>query len=51
MIFVSLVYQELRYVILEDFLGQHNENIYERRANQAHLHYEGGMFGISRLNA
>jgi hypothetical protein len=47
MIFVSLVYQKLRYVILADFLGQHNENIYERRANQALRQHQGGMFGIS----
>jgi hypothetical protein len=47
MTFISLVCQKLYHSILADFLGRHNENAYENRAKQSHLHYQDGMFGIS----
>ena len=33
-----------------DFLGRRDENAYETRAKQEHLHYSGDMFGNSGLD-
>ena len=50
MTLISLICQKLYHPILANFLGQDNESAYENRAKQSHLQYQGGMFGISRLD-
>jgi hypothetical protein len=47
MMFFSQACRKLGLSILANFLGRDNENAYENRAKQSHLHYQGGMFGIS----